>query len=164
MGNDDEVMLKRRLPKLEPKLVKNTCLHLKSRELLLVLLSGEAVFLQRKKPICLSKRFVYEISSFEHIFKCRSVLSIESTEVEPKKHLIGHFWHLGTDECRMMLVQVKRFGDSSRMKLIAKEAGEPVSETSTSLQSELWDVLVNGCKDALRRAGADSKVYIVVSL
>ncbi|XP_024375943.1 protein CHROMATIN REMODELING 5 isoform X2 [Physcomitrium patens] len=64
-------------------------------------------------------------------------------------------------EANLFIKAVKRFGDSSRMKLIAKEAGEPVSETSTSLQSELWDVLVNGCKDALRRAGADSKAAVL---
>lgn len=54
--------------------------------------------------------------------------------------------------------QVKKFGDLSRMKFIAKEAGGAVAATSTSSQSELWDTLVNGCKDAVRRAGADSKV------
>lgn len=61
----------------------------------------------------------------------------------------------------VMLVQVKKFGDLSRIKLIAKEAGDPVSETSTSLQSELWDALVNGCKDAVRRAGVDCKVFMI---
>lgn len=57
-----------------------------------------------------------------------------------------------------MDAQVKKFGDLSRIKLIAKEAGSAVAATTTSSQSELWDTLVNGCKDAVRRAGADSKV------
>lgn len=58
----------------------------------------------------------------------------------------------------VMDVQVKKFGDSSRIKLIAKEAGSALTGTTVSSQTELWDSLVNGCKDAVRRAGADSKV------
>lgn len=61
-------------------------------------------------------------------------------------------------EIVVMLLQVKKFGDSSRMKFIAKEAGGAVAATTPSSQSELWDSLFNGCKDAVRRAGADSKV------
>ena len=63
----------------------------------------------------------------------------------------------------MILAQVKKFGDSSRIKLIAKEAGGAVAITTPSSQVELWDTLFNGCKDAMRRAGADSKVRIVTS-
>lgn len=61
-------------------------------------------------------------------------------------------------EVVVMLLQVKKFGDSSRIKFIAKEAGGAVAATTPSSQSQLWDTLFNGCKDAVRRAGADSKV------
>ncbi|XP_024377849.1 protein CHROMATIN REMODELING 5 isoform X3 [Physcomitrium patens] len=64
-------------------------------------------------------------------------------------------------EANSFIKAVKKFGDLSRIKLIAKEAGDPVSETSTSLQSELWDALVNGCKDAVRRAGVDCKAAVL---
>ncbi|KAG0616525.1 hypothetical protein M758_5G122400 [Ceratodon purpureus] len=64
-------------------------------------------------------------------------------------------------EANSFIKAVKKFGDSSRMKFIAKEAGGAVAATTPSSQSELWDSLFNGCKDAVRRAGADSKAAVL---
>lgn len=62
----------------------------------------------------------------------------------------------------ILLIQVKKFGDSSRIKLIAKDAGGSIAATTASSQVQLWEALVNGCKDAVSRAGADSKVQGVI--
>jgi len=62
----------------------------------------------------------------------------------------------------ILLIQVKKFGDSSRIKLIAKDAGGSIAATTASSQVQLWEALVNGCKDAVSRAGADSKVQEVI--
>ncbi len=59
------------------------------------------------------------------------------------------------------LRQVKKFGDSSRIKLIAKEAGGAVAGTTSSAQKQLWKTLVNGCNEAVHMAGPDSKVTLL---
>ncbi|CAM6102358.1 unnamed protein product [Calypogeia fissa] len=55
---------------------------------------------------------------------------------------------------------VKKFGDQSRLKTIAKECGGAVDAARAGAQLQLWEGLVNGCKDALRRAGNEKAAVL----
>ncbi|CAK9238133.1 unnamed protein product [Sphagnum jensenii] len=74
-------------------------------------------------------------------------------------------WHGGggltKKDANAFVRAVKKFGDSSRIKLIAKEAGGAVAGTTSSAQKQLWKTLVNGCNEAVHMAGPDSKAAVL---
>lgn len=56
------------------------------------------------------------------------------------------------------LNQVKKFGNDSQISLIAAEVGGTVEAASTEAQIELYDALIDGCREAIKEEILDPKV------
>ncbi|KAH9308367.1 hypothetical protein KI387_036278, partial [Taxus chinensis] len=56
---------------------------------------------------------------------------------------------------------VKKFGDSSRISSIAAEVGGSIESATSRAQVELFNALVNGCKDVFKRGDGEGKGVIL---
>lgn len=55
-------------------------------------------------------------------------------------------------------MQVKKFGDKSKLDIIAAEVGRPFEGSNARAQSQLFDDFVRGCEEAIQNSGFDGKV------
>lgn len=60
------------------------------------------------------------------------------------------------------LIQVKKFGNDSQIGLISAEVGGAVEAAPTDAQVELFDSLIDGCREAVKGEVVDPKVCILV--
>ena len=55
-------------------------------------------------------------------------------------------------------MQVKKYGDKSKMDIIAAEVGGNFINLNSRSQMQLLDELVKGCEEAFQKCGYDGKV------
>ncbi|KAL2653867.1 hypothetical protein R1flu_021995 [Riccia fluitans] len=73
-------------------------------------------------------------------------------------------WDAGTlskKDANAFVRVVKKFGDSSRMKMITKECGGAVESAGNAMQLQLFNNLINGCKEAVKASGDKSKAAVL---
>ncbi|KAI3469081.1 hypothetical protein Pfo_025744 [Paulownia fortunei] len=61
-------------------------------------------------------------------------------------------------ECNTVFYVVKKFGDDSQISLIVAEVGETVEAAPTEVQIELFDALIDGCREAVKVESLDLKL------
>lgn len=64
----------------------------------------------------------------------------------------------------MFFDQVKKFGNDSQIGLIAAEVGGVVEAAPTELQIELYDALIDGCREANKSESIDPKVRSLITI
>ncbi|PWA67786.1 hypothetical protein CTI12_AA314790 [Artemisia annua] len=58
------------------------------------------------------------------------------------------------------MLTVKRYGNDSQIGLIAAEVGGSVEAAPVEAHVELFDALVDGCKEAIKEGSSDAKVKL----
>jgi chromodomain-helicase-DNA-binding protein 1 len=62
----------------------------------------------------------------------------------------------------LLSCQVKKYGDTSRINVIAAEVGGSIESATTRAQMELFEALINGCKEVVRAVNGEGKVCAVL--
>src|SRR4051812_16076175 len=58
-------------------------------------------------------------------------------------------------------LQVKKFGNPSQIGLIVDDVGGAIAKAPCEAQIELYDLLIDGCQEAVKE-NTDIKVYVIV--
>ncbi|KAJ7558758.1 hypothetical protein O6H91_04G054500 [Diphasiastrum complanatum] len=69
--------------------------------------------------------------------------------------------NLSRRDANAFVKAVKKYGDKSRIGMIAMDVGGIVEDAASGAQLQLWDALVKGCKEAVKKAGSDTKAAIL---